>query len=98
MLIAQAALTLAHLAKRAPILGLGSGERMNTQPYGLSFAHRVGRLEEALQIIRRCVSARGPIDFDGKHFRLDNAVVDLAAPPGRIPQIGLPRMDRECWR
>ncbi len=96
VLIAQAALTLAHLAKRAPILGLGSGERMNTQPYGLSFDHRVDRLEEALQIIRRCITACGPINFDGKHFRLENAVMDLAAPPRRIPQIWLaahgPRM------
>ena len=87
VLIAQAALTLAHLTKRAPILGLGSGERMNTQPYGLSFAQRVGRLEEGLQIIRRCVSADGPIEFEGKHFRLHHAVMDLAAPPGCIPRI-----------
>lgn len=69
---------------------------MNTQPYGLSFDHRADRLEEALQIIRRCMSASGSIDFDGKHFHLHNAVMDLAGPPGRIPQIWLaahgPRM------
>ncbi len=35
VLIAQAALTLAHLTKRAPILGIGTGERMNIEPYGL---------------------------------------------------------------
>jgi phthiodiolone/phenolphthiodiolone dimycocerosates ketoreductase len=87
VLIAQAVLTLAHLTKRAPILGLGSGERMNTQPYGLSFAHRIDRLEEALQIVRRCVTSQGPISFEGKYFRLDHAIMDLQPPPGRIPQI-----------
>lgn len=98
VLIAQAVLTLAHLTKRAPILGLGSGERMNTQPYGLSFAHTVDRLEEALEIVRRCVTSQGPISFEGKHFRLDHAIMDLQPPPGRIPQIWVaahgPRMLR----
>ncbi|WP_156686642.1 LLM class flavin-dependent oxidoreductase [Mycobacterium sp. Marseille-P9652] len=94
--IAQAALTLAHLTTRPPILGLGSGERMNTQPYGLPFTRRVDRLEEALQIMRRCISADGPIDFEGNHFRLHGAIMDLTAPPGCSPQIWLaahgPRM------
>ena len=96
VLIAQAALTLAHLTKRAPILGIGTGERMNTEPYGFSGAHAVDRFAEALQIIRRCFTSHGPIDFAGKHFRLDRAVMDLQPPPGRTPEIWIgahgPRM------
>jgi phthiodiolone/phenolphthiodiolone dimycocerosates ketoreductase len=87
VLIAQAALTLAHLTKAAPILGLGSGERMNTEPYGLSRAHAVDRLDEALQIIRCCLTSRGPINFEGTHFRLERAVMDLQPPTGKTPQI-----------
>ncbi len=87
VLIAQAAMTLAHLTKRAPILGIGTGERMNVEPYGLPGTHAVDRLEEALQIIRRCFTSQGPIDFAGKHFRLERAVMDLEPPPGRTPQI-----------
>ena len=87
VLIAQAALTLAHLTKRALILGIGSGERMNIEPYGLPGTHPVDRLEEALQIIRRCFTSHGPIDFAGKHFRLEGAVMDLQPPPGRTPEI-----------
>src|SRR5689334_11681969 len=34
ILLAQAAMTLSHLTKRAPILGIGAGERMNIDPYG----------------------------------------------------------------
>jgi phthiodiolone/phenolphthiodiolone dimycocerosates ketoreductase len=97
-ILAQAALTLAHLSQRAPILGLGAGERLGTEPYGLDFSHTVGRLEEALQIIRRCFDTSGPIDFAGEHFRLQRAVVDLPVPDGRKPEIWIaahgPRMLR----
>jgi phthiodiolone/phenolphthiodiolone dimycocerosates ketoreductase len=96
VLLAQAALTLAHLTKRAPILGLGCGERMNIDPYGLSQAHPVDRLAEAVQIVRRCFDSHGPFDFHGTHFHLDGAVMDLQAPPGRTPEIWIaahgPRM------
>ncbi|KRE33900.1 methylene-tetrahydromethanopterin reductase [Mycobacterium sp. Soil538] len=87
VLIAQAMLTLSHLTKRAPILGIGAGERMNIDPYGLDSSQLVARLDEALQIIRLCLSTRGPITFSGNHFRLDNAPMDLEPPHGRTPEI-----------
>ena len=87
VLIAQALLTLSHLTARAPILGIGAGERMNIDPYGLDFSHPVDRLEEALQVIRLCLSSHGPISFAGRHFHLDRATMDLKAPPGRMPEI-----------
>jgi phthiodiolone/phenolphthiodiolone dimycocerosates ketoreductase len=87
VLIAQAMLTASHLTKRAPILGIGAGERMNIDPYGLDFTHPVDRLEEALQVIRLCLTSRGPISFSGSHFQLDRATMDLPAPPGRLPEI-----------
>ncbi len=96
VLIAQSALTLAHLTKRAPIVGIGAGERMSTEPYGLPYTDAVDRLDEALQIIRRCFTSRGPMDFAGRHFRLEGAVMDLDPPPGRSPEIWIgahgPRM------
>ena len=87
VLIAQTMLTVAQMTKKAPILGIGAGERMNIDPYGLDFAHPVSRLEEALQIIRRCFTEPGPISFTGHHFTLDNALMDLQAPAGRTPAI-----------
>lgn len=96
VLIAQAIMTLSHLTKRAPILGIGAGERMNIDPYGLDPTGPVGRLEEALQVIRLCLSQRGPITFSGRHFRLDRAPMDLEPAPGRAPEIWIaghgPRM------
>ena len=66
VLLAQAALTLAHLSQRPPILGIGAGERENTEPYGLDFSRPVGRLEEALQIIRRCFDGAGTVRLRGR--------------------------------
>jgi phthiodiolone/phenolphthiodiolone dimycocerosates ketoreductase len=98
VLIAQAMLTLAHMTKRPPILGIGAGERENIEPYGLDFSGPVGRLEEALKIIRLCFSHQGPIDFYGKYYRLDHAMMDLHAPKGKTPEIWIggqgPRMLR----
>ena len=98
VLIAQAMLTLSHMTKRPPILGIGAGERMNIDPYGLDFTGPVDRLEEALEIIRMCLSSRGPIYFEGKHYRLDGALMDLEAPKGKTPEVWVaghgPRMLR----
>lgn len=102
VVIAQAMLTLAHLTKRAPILGIGSGEREHVEPYGLDFSQPVGRLEEALQVIRLCLDASGPLDFEGQFFRLEGAEMGLRAPKGRTPQVWVggigPRMLRLTGR
>jgi phthiodiolone/phenolphthiodiolone dimycocerosates ketoreductase len=96
VLLAQAFLTLAHMTKRPPILGIGPGERENIEPYGLDFERPVGRLAEALEIIRKCFTSSEPFDFSGEHFHLDQARLDLAAPAGRVPEIWIaahgPRM------
>lgn len=98
VLIAQAMLTLAHMTRRPPILGIGAGERENIEPYGLDYSQPVGRLEEALKIIHLCFSDHGPLDFHGKHYQLDHAVMDLPVPRGKTPEIWLggkgPRMLR----
>jgi len=94
VLIAQAMMTLSHLTKRAPILGIGAGERMNLGPYGLDSSEPVTRLEETLQIIRPCFSA--PITFSGKHFQLDAATMDLEAPRGRMPEIWIGLVSRRA--
>nr|WP_158021329.1 LLM class flavin-dependent oxidoreductase [Mycolicibacterium chubuense] len=87
VLIAQAMMTLSHLTARAPILGIGAGERMNLDPYGFDAAEPVSRLEEALQIIHLCFSTQGPIDFCGRHFQLHSAPMDLKPARGRVPEI-----------
>jgi phthiodiolone/phenolphthiodiolone dimycocerosates ketoreductase len=96
VLIAQAMLTLSHLTRRPPILGIGAGERENLEPYGLDFTAPVSRLEEALKILHLCFREEGPLDFHGRFFQLERAVMDLRPPAGRTPEIWIgslgPRM------
>lgn len=98
VLLAQAMLTLAHMTKRPPILGIGSGEAENIVPYGLPFDQPVGRLDEALQILRMCLDSSGPLHFQGQHFNLDHAFMDVPVPEDRKPRIWVaahgPRMLR----
>lgn len=101
-MLAQAALTVDHLASGRSIFGLGSGERMNVAPYGIEWSKPVGRLEEALQVIRLLWEAEGPVDFAGQFFNLDGAVLGLDPFEGKPPPIWLaahgPRMLEICGR
>jgi len=73
--LAQAFVTIDHLSGGRAILGIGNGERENTEPYGIPFTKRVARLEEALAIIRKLWESGGePVDFDGSIFGLRQAL------------------------
>jgi phthiodiolone/phenolphthiodiolone dimycocerosates ketoreductase len=84
--LAQEALTLDHVTKGRAILGLGSGEQLNITPYGMQWDKPVGRLEEALDVIRLLWNTEGPVDFDGKFYPLRDAVLGLSPyTPGGPP-------------
>lgn len=85
--LAQSALTIDHLAKGRFVLGLGSGETENTVPYGFDFTTPVSRFEEALQVIRLLWDSGGPVDFDGRFYRLRHARLDTEPYEGRFPSI-----------
>jgi phthiodiolone/phenolphthiodiolone dimycocerosates ketoreductase len=87
LILAQAAITLAHLSRQPPIIGIGAGERLGTVPHGMNFSRPVSRLEESLRILRLCFDSSDPIDFDGRFYQLQDAVLDLPVPEGRKPQI-----------
>jgi phthiodiolone/phenolphthiodiolone dimycocerosates ketoreductase len=101
-MLAQAALTADHLSQGRAILGLGSGERMNVTPYGMNFDKPVGKLEEAIEVMRLLWSTNKPVDYHGKFHRLENAVLGLEPYEGRAPQVWLaahgPRMLRITGR
>jgi phthiodiolone/phenolphthiodiolone dimycocerosates ketoreductase len=95
--LAQAFVTLDHLTRGRAILGIGNGERENTEPYGIPFRRRVGRLEEALEIIRRLWGSRGePVNFDGAIWKLKDALFTTPLYKGRAPALWIaahaPRM------
>ncbi|HVN83714.1 MAG TPA: LLM class flavin-dependent oxidoreductase [Candidatus Binatia bacterium] len=95
--LAQAFVTIDHLTRGRAILGIGNGERENTEPYGIPFTKRVARLEEALTIVRRLWESGGePVDFDGSIWRLRRALFATPLYKGVAPKIWIaahaPRM------
>jgi len=77
VLLAQTFLTLDHISGGRTILGLGAGEIENIDPYGLNYSGQVGKLREALQIIRHIWKSHEPFSFDGKFWKLRDAVLSL---------------------
>ena len=75
---------------------------MNIAPYGMSFEKPVGVLEEAIKVMRLLWSTTKPVDFHGKHFNLENAVLGLEPYEGVPPQVWVaahgPRMLRITGR
>lgn len=69
--VAQTAATLGELAPGRFVLGLGSGEGLNTAPLGIQRTRPIGRLGEALEIITRLLGTDGPVSFTGDHFTID---------------------------
>ncbi len=87
IVLAQAALTLSHALRRPFILGLGAGERVGTEPYGLDPVQRASRLEEAARYIRAAFETGTSFDFDGSFYSARDAIMDLRPPAGRRPRI-----------
>ncbi|MBD3404873.1 MAG: LLM class flavin-dependent oxidoreductase [Candidatus Lokiarchaeota archaeon] len=77
ILLAQTFLTLDHISQGRTILGIGAGEIENVTPYGLNYSGQVGKLREALEIIRLVWSTHEPFDYDGKFWTLNKAVMSL---------------------
>ena len=76
-LLAKMTATLDHNTRGRAILGIGAAwhEREHAA-YGWDFPplkERSDRLEEAVQLIRALFHAKKPVDFQGEHYRLDNA-------------------------
>ncbi len=86
-MLAQSYATLEHVANSRVILGIGAGELENVEPYGLKYEKVASRLEEALQVIKLLWNAKRDelINYDGKHFKLKDAVFELPPLTRRPP-------------
>src|SRR6266542_1412210 len=71
-LVAKMAHTLDEVSQGRFILGVGAGARWNESEFtafGMPFAQRLGRLTEALQILRPLLK-EGQVDFAGKYYQV----------------------------
>ena len=77
-IVAQAMATLGVLYPGRVFLGVGTGEAMNeVPPTGMpwpGFAERIGRLREAIALMRALWS-REFVDFDGRYFKTQGATL-----------------------
>ncbi|HLF70275.1 MAG TPA: LLM class flavin-dependent oxidoreductase [Actinomycetota bacterium] len=85
--LARTFVTLSLVSQGRAIMGIGAGEKENTEPYGLDFRKQVSRLEEALHIVRLLWGADGPVSFDGRFWKLDRAIFELKPYEGVDPPI-----------
>ena len=85
---AQLVATLDAASRGRSMLGIGAGESMNIEPFGLpweSADKRIARLIESIRIIRGLwtASMERPFTFAGDHYRLTKAF--LSQPPRQRP-------------
>src|SRR4051794_25062601 len=89
VVLAAEARDLDEISSRRLILGLGTGtRRMQTDWHGLDGEHPASRMEELVPLIRRLLRLHeGPVDHDGRFYRLH---VHPTAPVGPPPRVDLP--------
>ncbi|RLI39116.1 hypothetical protein DRO60_02105 [Candidatus Bathyarchaeota archaeon] len=80
---AQMVATVDRLSGGRVILGLGAGEAMNLEPFGIAWDRPVSRLEEAVSVMRALWSGQ-KVDFEGRFWRLKDAFLQIR-PVGRVP-------------
>jgi len=73
--LAQTVTTLDHLSNVGPILGIGAGEAMNLEPYGIRWDNPVSRLYEAVKLVKECW-AQPVVNFEGNFFCVEDALVE----------------------
>jgi alkanesulfonate monooxygenase SsuD/methylene tetrahydromethanopterin reductase-like flavin-dependent oxidoreductase (luciferase family) len=82
---AQRLTTLDHLTNGRFIMGLGIGEAMNLEPYGIKWNKPLSRMVELVSLIRRLWESQEPFDYEGEFFRFKKAILGAKPTKGRVP-------------
>jgi phthiodiolone/phenolphthiodiolone dimycocerosates ketoreductase len=76
---AQIAATLDQMSKGRVFVGMGAGERINLSPFGISYDDALVKLKEAAEVTKLLWSSstKNNVDFQGKHFSLNQAFIQV---------------------
>jgi alkanesulfonate monooxygenase SsuD/methylene tetrahydromethanopterin reductase-like flavin-dependent oxidoreductase (luciferase family) len=74
--LAQIVATVDILSGGRAILGVGPGESMNLDPFGINWDKPVARMKEAIILIKKLWTQES-VSYEGKFFRFNNAILDL---------------------
>lgn len=70
--LAQAATTLDIMSGGRAVLGLGAGEAMNLDPYGIAWSRPVSKMREAITVIKK-LWTEDSVNYTGEFFKLNKA-------------------------
>ena len=86
-ILAKMATNVDEISHGRLILGIGAGwNEPEYQALGLPFDHRVGRFEEALQIIKPLLR-EGHVDFSGQYYQARNCEITPRGPRSEGPPL-----------
>lgn len=80
--LAQSSATLDELSEGRFILGIGAGESMNLDPFGIEWDRPVTRMVESIEVVRK-LWKQEKVDYEGKFFKMKGAFLQME--PRRIP-------------
>jgi alkanesulfonate monooxygenase SsuD/methylene tetrahydromethanopterin reductase-like flavin-dependent oxidoreductase (luciferase family) len=83
--LAQRLTTIDRLTDGRFILGLGLGEAMNLDPFGIAWDKPLSRMVESIKLIRMLWESREPFDFEGRFFKFKKAALGAKPTNGQVP-------------
>jgi alkanesulfonate monooxygenase SsuD/methylene tetrahydromethanopterin reductase-like flavin-dependent oxidoreductase (luciferase family) len=88
-ILAQEFLTTQHFTQGRAIFVLAAGEWKNIGPYGYDHRLRDSKLVETARLVRAFLETQEPISYDGRFWKLEDAVVELPPFDGVPPPLWL---------
>ncbi len=82
--LAQRVATVDQISGGRTILGLGAGEAMNLEPFGIEWSSPVAKLVEFVDIVRRLWSGE-IVNYEGRFFTLNDAFLQINPVENRVP-------------